>query len=334
MSLISVPLFKSNNTEKLEAVDAYNVTDSRPVNKVYDAAKNTAGKLYDRVGGARGLSNAITQLTIMKTSGATGRQMLESGLGMFNTSTMGILRSVGGGVLDKAGEFIDIDPSVVSKIKTTGEGLYRRLEHGDAKDLSNYGDLLGLMGDLSGNPEWAEYVNIGYESAVWGAALAQATEYGQYDYYSNVKQFIDPEVYRQAVIYSIPAVATSGSLEAVKELITALDVDTVMANKPDFIPAFLKQFRLPDERPTDMQAYGAEVVTVLTSLDSRWYRYDRDGSDIFDIKYLAGASDAAILLLDGHAEVGPLIQIARHFPEVTVEDVAREQFPMMVSNLG
>jgi len=32
--------------------------------------------------------------------------------------------------------------------------------------------------------------------------------------------------------------------------------------------------------------------------------------------------------------VGPLIQIARHFPEVTVEDVTREQFPMMVSNLG
>jgi len=161
--------------------------------------------------------------------------------------------------------------------------------------------------------------------------LTKAVEYGSYEYIGSVKDHIDPEVYRQAVIFSIPAVASSGSLEAVKELITALGAEVVHANKPDFVGVFINRFKAPAEPTMDMPAYADQVVDTMTQLDSRWYLYDREGQDISDFKYLSAASPDAVAYLSHHPVVGPLVQIAPLFPENTVDAVMREQFPLMVS---
>lgn len=333
MSLISLPLFRSNNTEKLEAADAYDLTSTRPINKIYEASKNTANRLYSQVGGAEGLARGMVNLLEQKSYGATGKQLLESGLGMFNTSTVGILKTMGEGVLDKAAAFIDMDPEMVTRVKAAGDEVVRQVQYGDPRDISNYGNLLGIVGDLTGNAEFSRYINIGYESAVWGAALSEAAGYGQYQYFGDVKQYIDPEVYRQAVIYSLPVIATSGSLDALKNVIQELGPDVVIAHKPDMIRVFLSRFKLPVPEPLDKVGYANEVVDTLNLLDARWYLYRRDGTDIFDISMLTGASTEAIVLLNNHAIVGPLIQIAPHFPEVTTDEVLREQYPLMVTNL-
>lgn len=334
MSLISIPLFRSNNTEKLEVADAYDITSTRPINKVYEASKGVAGKLYDQAGGSRGLSQGIVNLLELKTAGATGKQLLERGLGMFNTSTVGILRTLGEGVLDKAAAFVDMDPAMVSRVKSVGESVARQVQYGDPSDISGYGNLLGVMGDLTGNPEFSRYINIGMEAAVWGAALSQATEYGAYHYYGDVKQYIDPEVYRQAVIYSLPVVASSGSLEALQSVIAELGAETVINHKPDMIKVFLSRFKLPSEEPLDKVAYAVEVVDTLNQLNPRWYLYRRGDTDIMDVSSLSSASEAAVTLLANHEVIGPLIQVAPPFPEVTVEEVLREQFPLMVSTLA
>jgi hypothetical protein len=334
MSLISTPLFRTNNTEKLEVADAYDLTSTRPINKIYEASKGVANQAIDRAGGLRGLANGLTNLMSLKTSGATGRQMLESGLGMFNTSTIGILRNVGDTVLDKAGAFIDMDPSLVNKIKTTGESVARQMQYGNPTDITNYGNLLGLVGDLSGNPEFARMINIGYESAVWGAAFTEAAGYGAFDYSRDVKQYIDPEVYRQAMIYSLPVVAASGSLEATQHVITELGAETVITHKPDYIKVFLGRFKLPETRPADIPTYANLVVDTMSQLNPRWYLVSRGGEDIYDLSALAGASTDAVQTLDNHAVIGPLIQIAPYFPEVTTDEVLREQYPLMVTNLS
>lgn len=334
MSLISVPLFKTDKTEKLEAADAYDISSTRPINKVYDAAKDGAQKLYDQAGGRQGLANGIQNLIIAKTSGATGRQLLEQGLGMFSTSTMGILKSAGNGIFDKAAEFIDLDPETVGKIKGTGEQLFNRLQYGDPRDLSNYSELTTLLGDLTGNEEYAEYFNIGIESAVWGSAISKTIEYGQYDYIGNVKEYVDPAVYRQALIYSIPMVASSGSLEALKELMKQLTPDVILAGKPDFVKTFLTQFKIPPELPVTMEVYSTDLVNTLTALDNQWYTFQRQSEQsIVDLTYLAVASADARALFELHPVLRPYAIAAPHAPELSVDEVIRKQFPMMVTNL-
>lgn len=335
MSLISVPFFKTDKTEKLAAADSYDITDSKPINKVYDAAKQGASKIYDQVGGVRGIGAGIQNLVTAKMSGATGRQMLEQGLGMFGTSTMGILKSAGNGIFDKAAEFIDMNPETVSKIKGTGEQLFNRLEYGDPSDLSNYGELATLIGGLTGQEQFAEYANMGIESAVWGSALTKSIEYGQYNYIGDVKQYIDPAVYKQALVYSVPMVSSSGSLEAVKELMKELTPTEILANTPDFIKTFLTQFKTPPELTVPRETYAADLVATLNIISPGWYTYQRQPDEaIVDLSLLAVASTDALSLFELYPALSIYAIAAPTAPEQAVEEVIRRQFPLMVTTLS
>ncbi|MND13282.1 hypothetical protein D3C80_34530 [compost metagenome] len=334
MSLISVPFFKTDKTEKLAAADSYDITDSRPINKVYDAAKQGASKIYDAAGGARGIGAGIQNLVTAKMSGATGKQMLEQGLGMFGTSTMGILKTAGNGIFDKAAEFIDMNPETVAKVKGTGEQLFNRLQYGDPSDLSNYGELATLIGGLTGQEQFAEYANMGIESAVWGSALTKSIEYGQYNYIGDVKQYIDPAVYKQALVYSVPMVSSSGSLEAVKELMKELTPTEILANTPDFIKTFLTQFKTPPELTVTREAYAADLVATLNLISPGWYMYQRQPDEaIVDMSLLAVASPDALSLFELYPALSIYAIAAPTAPEQTVEEVIRRQFPLMVTNL-
>lgn len=334
MSLISTPFFKTDKTEKLEAVDSYDISNTRPINKVYDAAKDGAKKLYDQVGGRQGLANGIQNLVSAKVNGATGKQMLEAGLGMFGTSTMGILKSAGNGIFDKAAEFIDMNPETVSKIKGTGEQLFNRLEYGDPSDLSNYGELATLIGGLTGQEQFAEYANMGIESAVWGSAISKTIEYGQYNYIGDVKEYIDPAVYQQALVYSVPMVASSGSLEALKELMKQMTSDVIISTKPDFIKTFMGQFKVPADLAVTREAYATDLVDTLNRLQAGWYSYQRQADEsIVDLSCLAVGTSDALNLLQLHPVLSRYAIAAPYAQELTVEDVIRKQFPLMVMNL-
>lgn len=335
MSLISTPLFKTDKTEALEAADVYDISSSKPVNKLYDAAKQGASKLFDAAGGRIGVQNGIQNIISAKINGGTGRSMLEAGLGMFNTSTVGILKSAGNGLFDKAAEFMDLDPSMAARIKGTSEGVFNKIAYGDASDLSGYSDLVSLMGSLTGNDEWAGNINTGLESAVWGSALSQSVKYGQYNYLKDVKVHVDPAVYQQALIYSVPAVASSGSLEALKNLMSELSNDKIMFTKPDFVKVFLSQFSLPDPMTTSREAYANDLVSTLSLLSPKWYLYTRQPTqEIVDLTYLQTASKVALTLLELHAELGVYAIAATVVTEQSVEESMKEQFPMMVTNLS
>lgn len=335
MSLISAPLFKTDKTEALEAADVYDISSSKPVNKLYDAAKQGASKLFDAAGGRIGVQNGIQNIISAKVNGGTGRSMLEAGLGMFNTSTMGILKSAGNGLFDQAAEFMDLDPTMANRIKSTSEGVFNRIAYGDPSDLTGYSDLVSLMGSLTGNEEWASNINVGLESAVWGSALSQSVGYGQYNYLKDVKVHVDPDVYQQALIYSVPAVASSGSLEALKTLMGELSNDKIILTKPDFIKVFLGQFILPDPMSVTRETYAIDLVATLESLSSKWCLYSRQPSqEIVDLTYLQTANKTALALLELHPELGAYAIAATVVTEQSVEESMKEQFPMMVTNLS
>lgn len=333
MSLISNPLFKTDNTEKLAVGDAYDISSTRPINKIFDAAKDGASKLFDRAGGINGIASGLQSIISAKMSGATGKQMLEAGLGMFNTSTIGILRDASNGILDRAGTFLDLDPSMIDRVKSAGSDVANRMQYGGFDDFTSYGSLTTLIGDMAGYPQLAEYVNMGMEAAVWGSAISQTIDYGQYHYMDDVKQYIDPEVYRQALIYSIPSVATSGELTAVTTLLGQLTAAEVYANKPDFVKVFLQRFKMPQTPPADFVAYSREVVNTCSQIQTGWYTYKRGAETIYDLTCLTTASEDAQRLLQLHPELGVIVQIAPEFPEQTVDENIHQQFPLMIMTL-
>lgn len=331
MTLISSPLFKTDASEALESADAYEISSTKPINKLFDAAKGVGNKLIDRAGGARGIQNSITRLVQMKSYGATGRDMLEAGIGMFGTSAAGIISSASSSILDKAGGFMDLDPELVGKIKAAGSDVVTAIQYGSADDLSSYGNLTSLIGSLTGYEEFSEYVNIGYESAVWGATLSQAVDYGSSYYIGDVKQYIDPVVYRQALVYSVPAVASSGSMDALNQIMDQLTVDEIMAAKPDFIQTFLSRYFLPASLTMTMEQYGVELFDKMTALEGRWYLYDLAGQDIVDMKYMSNMSMDSRKVLELHGAVREAVQLAPHYRETTVTEAIREHYPLMVT---
>lgn len=336
MSQISVPLFRSNNTEKLELVDAYDIADTRPVNKLFDSVKKSASAaataVFDRAGGITGLINGVDRLLDAKKQGIAGVDLLNQGLGMFGSSAGALLRTAGNGILDKAGEYLDIDPTLATKIKNAGESVMDIATLGDLSQISQYGELTELMGALTGNEEIARVINVGYESAVWASVFAQSNQYGVYSSYSRVRDSIDPDVYRQAIILSIPSVASSGSLDALQSVLEVVTGDVLISRQPSFVKIFLSAFDLPSTVTSDLATYSNTVVSVLNQLDPGWYHYTLvSGEVIYDLEALTNASDDAINLLALHDEVGKLIQVAPDFPVRSVADIIRDEFPMMVT---
>lgn len=330
MSLISPPLFKSDNTEQLTSADAYDITSTRPINKLFDAAKGVGSSLIDRAGGIRGIANGITSIARSKAYGLDGKGLLEQSLGIFGTSSAGIIRTAGVGILEKAGGFLNIDPSTIANIKNATDSVATQVQYGDFSDIGSYGDLVALMGSLTGNEALAEYINIGYESAVWGAVLSEAVGYGADDYLSRVKEYIDPAVYHQSLIYSVPAVASSGDLSALSHLRQELTVDEILAAKDDFIKIFLMSFKIKRPMTETMDVHATTLFTAMSELDGRWYLFDRNGTDIIDMKYMAYMSKDAQAVLELHPVIGFAVQMAPKFPDKTAGDVVRENYPLMV----
>lgn len=330
MSLISKPLFRSNNTEALEVADIYDVSDNRPVNKVYDSLKKGSEKLWHSAGGTQGVLSGIERVYDAKDKGLSGLELLNSGLGVFNTSTANILKNATLDIASKAGDFIGLDPSVVDKIKRVGEGIVRNVDYGRGGDIKTYGALTDLIGDLSGNRKVAEMIHLGYVSAVWGAAFAESNRYGE-STYRRVQESVDPEVFRRGVIYSIPSVAATGRIEAVTELLEVIDADTVLGYHSDFVTRFLSAYRIPNPRPADMVAHANDVVSTLERVKSKWYYYTLDsGREVYDLTCFNNMSYDAYEVMCLNDTVSKAAQISKGYGTRSILDLIYKQFPRMV----
>jgi len=331
MSLISTPLFKTNGKEELLSTDVYKLTDSIPINKVFEAAKNVGGKLFDAVGGREGLVSGVTQLIVSKSSGATGKELLSQGLSMFGTSKETLLRTAGDGILDKAGEYIDLDPSVMSKVKVTvGE-----VSRGMVNDRDGQIDtLFSVLKGLTGNPDLISAVNIGMEAAVWGSTISKAVEYNFPDIIKQISQSVDPETLRWSMIYASSTVMSQGDLDSLITTLETLTPEEVLGNNEDFIKNFLRAFQVRED--WDASVYpekGLLLDSTLKKLDPKWALFTRMGGDIVNFAPLATASTDARKLLTFVPYLKEPIQVAPDFPVTTTYAILQSMYPMSVASL-
>jgi hypothetical protein len=333
MSLISTPLFKTNGKEELATADVYKLTNSEPVNKLFEAAKNVGKNILSATGGRDALISSVSSLIQLKRSGATGKELFERGLNAFGTNTQALLTQGGGFIADKAGQYAGIDPAVMDKIKIASDGVVKTYSGNQANNLQQ---LLRLAGDVSGNSEYTKFINIGMEASLWGATISQAVEYNYPDMIKMVSANVDPDVMKQSMIYASGTVMQSGNLEGLLSMMDVLTVDEILGNNPDFIKTFLSGFTITDTwKPEEYPAKAVLLRDTLNKINPTWATFKRpvDPAPIYDLTALSIMSADGRKILTLITEMRDAIQIAPNFPVTTTYDLCRNQYPLSVAAL-
>lgn len=329
--MISVPFFKTNGLEELAVADIYKLTDAVPVNKVFEAAKDLSSKLYDQIGGRDGLIKSVTGLISLKNQGATGAELITRGMQMLGTSQQSLLKTVGGAVLDKAGTFVDLDPSVMSKIKVMAGDSSRYMNVSDPNNLSS---VFGILGGLSDNPGYLKMVNVGLEASVWGSAVSQAVQYNTYEVFDHVKKNTDPETFKWSMIYASSTIMSQGDLDTLIKMMETLTPDQILGNNPDFIKIFLSAFKISETwTPDTYPAKAALLNSTMEKLNPLWCKFQRGNETIASLAVLNTLSKDAKKLLSLLPQLKNPIQMAPSFPSTTTYAVCRSLYPLSVASL-
>ena len=329
---ISSPLFKTNGLEELAVGDVYKLTDSIPVNKVFEAAKDLSSKLYDSAGGREGLVNSVTRLIAAKKSGLSGKALLEEGLYALGTNKSSLIRESGGWLLDKASGFVDIDPEIINQVKIVGNDIEREAY---GEDMFTMNSMFEVLGVLSNDDSYLKMVNVGMEASVWGATISQAVKYNIPEVVDYVGQSVDPAIMKLSMIFASSSVMSQGDLDALITTLTHLTPDEITGNNPDFIRYFLAAFRMGSTWTPDMYPAKSQLLRdTLIRLDPMWCTYKRQPEEIIiSLAALSNMSaDARILLSLDETLKGP-IQIAPNYPATTSYSICQRLYPRSVASL-
>lgn len=341
MPQISTPLFRTDGAEKLQTADVYSLTNAIPVNKLYEAAKDIGGKLFDMAGGREGLVNSVTRLLTMQNAQMTGKEKLESVLQVFGSSTSSLLKTGSSGVLDKAGEYIGLDPSVINKVKVTIDNVSRDYVSSDSYKLNELLGLSSTMAGALGYENAVSIINIGLEASVWGATISSAIDNKSSNLVSYYSKNLDEEVKRLALMYASTTVMSSGDLDSLVAVLENTTPDVLLAQNTDFVRVFLMAFHMGDDWTADQYPEKGQLLfDTLKRLDANWYRYNRNGDWVINLAPLANMSEDAKTLLYYATEVGDgdyilrnAIQMAVNFPESTAQAICKAMYPLSVATL-
>jgi hypothetical protein len=333
MSLISTPLFKTNGKEELVTQDVYKITNSVPVNKVFEAAKNVGKNLINFAGGKQGILNGVTNLIQLKQSGVSGKELLAQGLQGWGINKQALMAEYGGPLMDGAAEYMGVSPEVMDKVKVSSDGVTRVMT-GD-KD-GGLKQLLGLAGGLTGNPTILTAIDIGMESAVWGSAISSAVKYDYPDITYSLQPNVDAEVMHWSMVYASDTVMNQGSLESHEVMVDILTPDEVVGHNPEYIKNFLSAFRItPEWEIKDYPQKAVDLQAALVAMDANWCYFKRpvDPAPIFNLAALAGMSTDARKLLTYIPALRDPIQMSVNFPLTSTYNLCRDQYPLSVASL-
>lgn len=333
MSLISTPLFKTNGKEELVAQDVYKITNSVPVNKVFEAAKNVGKNALDFVGGKQQLLSGVTNLIELKKAGMTGKQLLMQGLQGWGINKQALMAQYGGPLMDGAAAYMGVSPEVMDKVKVSSDGVTRMMTGDKQGGLKQ---LLGLAGGLTGNPSMLSAIDIGMEAAVWGSAISQSVKYDYPDITYSLQPNVDAEVMHWSMVYASDTIMNQGSLESHDVMTEILTPEEVLGHNPEYIKTFLSAFRItPEWEIKDYPQKALDLQAALVAMDPNWCTFKRPAHPvlIFDLAALAGMSNDARKLLTYIPGLKDPIQMSVNFPITNTYNLCRDQYPLSVASL-
>lgn len=356
-----------SNLTNLEAYDR----DGK-LNQVFESSKKIGDVLYKRFDGNEDILKGLDSLKSLAADGINFAKSLEAGFDDISNNVKGYVNqlndvasdikgkvdsvkstvedgvqnavagitgnftaavgNIGGNLMDKAKQMAMINPDSLNFVQDATSEIIRVID-GNPKDITSYGNLVDMLGNLTGMPIIKDIVKIGYESALIGAAFSELIRSGDHDSYESYRDNVSPHVYAQAVLYSIPSVAHTGELSALETLLRNTTPKDILAHHPEFIKIFMVNFKSPrNTEVADLKSYVNDVVAQLNRIDPNWYRYKlADGTYINDLTPFTNLSGSGYEIFCLHDQLGYLAQLAPEHKEIPVESVIRSQFPLAVS---
>lgn len=292
-------IFEGKSTDSMAVQDAHAVTNGSAVNSLYDSMKGIYGNvvkgLYANKGSVRELATLIMDA---KAGNVDKAAMFERALGALGTSLPSLLGQMGATMKDKlgsaAGTLIGPDAQkAVAVLYNNADLLIRTAE------VDDLGDLVSLVGDLTGNSDLAGLVNIEAEAAVIAGIAKELMAFGIPELVDDVIQQARNEAAAKAAYqYLIDPAVQGSNLSMIGKIIDSIGLTMFLENNPNAITSILGTYYFgTDVDVSQYQAKRDELVNLLVRIDANWNKILRNGVYVdYLAPYMAASKDAQALL--------------------------------------
>lgn len=322
MSRIASPVFNGAPTDKLAPVDVYETTTPELRTRFQPAVSAFGQTLERSLGKQRELLGTIGKAV-------QGEQV---DLAEARTSLLDILKGSRATVNKLSGE---LQRNLLGEVGKAITGKPIRISAYDKSIDLGYGQLgdvqaiSAMLGDLTGNSELFEAVNLGAEAAVFRSALEMVSAWGIPELVDDVLQEIKDEKERRRVVSeSAYRIINTADIDSIETFINAVGADALVALYPDVPRQLLQQYRFKAETtPDQYPALLVQLVRVMDKLQPNWFITQRGSEEVWNLALINTASDAARLLFMTDEVYRTAVLIAPHYPLRPVRAILRDMYP-------
>lgn len=320
-------LFVTGPADDLLVKDVYQLKDAAVQTRVADILSEGSQHLKT----ALTQNGAVADLASVLEKGTKGitvnKEALTERLMQLSAGVRGQLRTLG----------TDLGDKVLGRFGTSVEAVQKlRVQIGDAvanlknlDDLNSAKGIMGLLGELSGDPEFAKHFDLEAEFALFSGILNEAIRLGIPDAIDFLRaQSHDPEVTRQILLNSVPSLLMQANLADLNKVLDEVGREALLIHYPTLLTDIVSRYWFPDG--LEKHQYPEQLAllsTVLGKIDPDWYRTRRNGEWITNLHvYSQGSVDCRTLwsLSTEHRE--PAL-FAREYPPTSILALAKRDFP-------
>lgn len=199
-----------------------------------------------------------------------------------------------------------------------------------AKDITDVSSLLKVVGDLSGNTELGQVLNIGPQMSVVKSLVGKSIELGLPELTSNIIDLVHGDYEKMLVkLYSVPLAAESGDSEFIDEVMQEYSPEQITGMSPEIVSDILSNYKFPSPTTKTVDQLAGELEARCTLLDPMWHTDMRDGVSVYSIKNMTNISPDAKTALMRLPEHMSGAMVAEEYTESSLLVISQINYPFM-----
>lgn len=349
--MLAKTVFEVGPDVLLEAQDVYNSDEAKLTSPSVPGIKKQVGNsIKDSFSPKGGVGKALADLNkLAQTKGKPFINAVKDIKGILknkdqyidsvsNKMLSPMLKSIG--YTGKPSELIDgvlgVDgANPIGHILNNTSGDLRLILEGVDKvrrgDIDSIGDMLAMVGEITGNKDLIELVNIGTELAVLVEVLDKTFNTRVSEITDTVVNTVTSEEDRiKLLIHASINAAIKSDLVYLNKIISEVGVGRILALYPNIVNIVLRNYRYSPGVYSPTEADYTLLTSTLFKLDSKWDKVDFKGTEILDLEPYTHANSTARELLSTNDNTKIGVMVGKHYHETTMIASAKTMFPLAV----
>lgn len=330
MSRIAKSSFLGAPTDRLEAADVYQrtapvtkdpqPTSEPPLTALLDQDRQTTQpSMKETEEEKRAREKEAAKKAIHKT--------LKGGRGSVEAVGMDMMDVIYDSYIGpQYGEVIPDPRTLVKNVRANIDDTEKVVDGGDFDTVEGVANFLK---DVSGS-EIFTAVNLGAEAALVNGTLEKLSEWGVPEILDKALEKLKKDVKEDAASRQVQRFVDAGDIDSVEVMLKHVGPEVLLSRQPSVPKELLRRYRFKEgTTPGDYPDRLAQLVRVMDQLAPLWFWTYRGEERVWNLAYLAVASDDAQILLKSHDTYRTAVMIARHYPEKRPQVLLRAMYPMI-----